>query len=531
VSARLRALARGALAALGLAGALASPAAARIVVFGVDGGSWSLLDPGMRDGSLPNFRALAERGVSAEMETVSPVISPTVWTSIATGRSPDAHGITDFTRNRTHVRVPTVFERLARRGLHVGLEEWLVTDPPRSLPGGFVIPGWTRRDDRLSPPDVFERAGVAPYLYSVKRFRTQDDFVANARSEVREKPLRFNRLAQAFGLDVGAVVFYSADATGHRFWRAAFPDEFDEPRREADDPYRGVVVETLRGLDAALGSVVSALGPEDSILVLSDHGFEAGETRPVWSARLTEQLQGSELDPADHAFTIDGEFSALMLRVHPGPFAEREPLYERLAETLRSARTEGGATLFRVYLADVAERPSEARRGLFQRILQWGFRLYLRLAFGLRLDRPAYGYVFAVPDDAVLRPLWPDGRVTILGRTLAVSEWFQLDDFSGAHDETAIFLAGGPAFRPQAPRGEVSVLDVAPLLLHLAGQPVPDDLEGRVPSELLDPAYRAAHPVTTVPADALPGLPPEAADASEDDAVLLERLRALGYAQ
>jgi len=66
------------------------------------------------------------------------------------------------------------------------------------------------------------------------------------------------------------------------------------------------------------------------------------------------------------------------------------------------------------------------------------------------------------------------------------------------------------------------VLDVAP---------VPDDLEGRVPERLLDPAKLAERPVRVVPTAELPGLPPESASADVDDAVLMERLRVLGYAQ
>lgn len=72
-------------------GALASARAEpRVVLIGVDGGSWNLIDRAWRRGELPELRALARRGVQAELATVEPTNSPTVWTSIATGwvRSP-----------------------------------------------------------------------------------------------------------------------------------------------------------------------------------------------------------------------------------------------------------------------------------------------------------------------------------------------------------------------------------------------------------------------------------------------------------
>ena len=516
--------------ALGLT--TATPAAARVVLFGIDGGSWPLIDRALAAGELPAFAALRARGVTAELETVEPVISPTVWSSIATGRSPEAHGVTDFFRNRTHLRVPTVFERMAARGLRVGLYDYLVTWPPRTLPNGFVIPGWLRRDERVTPPDVFARAGVTPYFYAVDRFRSRESWRANARRELAEKPERFTQLAEAFALEVGAVSFYALDATGHRFWRAAFPEDFEEPPTVEETAHHGALHETLVGIDAALGRIVAALGPQDAIVVVSDHGFQAAdEVERRWSSRLEEQLPGSSVAVHAAAFHIEGEFYATTLRVDPGPFDKRDPVVRALMAWLASARSEAGEPAFTVDVIDVAERPPGEERSLLQRARQWVLTQLLLRVFGVKLDRPAYAYVFARPNDEALLAAWPDGTLAFDGRTLRVAELFQLDEFSGSHHPTGIFLAAGAPIAHQAARDRVSVLDVGPLLLHLAGLPVPDDLEGTVPERLLAPAWSKAHPLRRVSARELPGLPPEPADAKVDDAVLMERLRALGYVE
>lgn len=96
-------------------------AAPRVVVIGIDGGSWNLIEAGWRRGELPHLRALAERGRSAVLASVEPTNSPTVWTSIATGRSPTAHGVTHFYATRHAIRAPVVWETLAHRGRRVGL--------------------------------------------------------------------------------------------------------------------------------------------------------------------------------------------------------------------------------------------------------------------------------------------------------------------------------------------------------------------------------------------------------------------------
>jgi arylsulfatase A-like enzyme len=510
----------------------ASPAGARVVLFGIDGGSWPLLDRALAAGELPAFAALVARGVTAELATVEPVISPTVWSSIATGRSPEAHGITDFFRNRTHLRVPTAFERMAAAGLRVGLYDYLVTWPPRTLPNGFVIPGWLRRDERVTPPDVFARQGLTPYLYAVDRFRSRESWRANVRRELAEKPGRFVRLAEGFALDVGAVSFYALDATGHRFWRAAFPSEFEEPPSAEEASHAGALHEALVGIDAALGRVAGSLGPDDAIVVVSDHGFRAADgVERRWSSRLAERLAASSVAPHASVFHIEGEFFATSLRVDPGPFAKREGVVRALEAWLGEARTATGESVWTVDVIDVAERPPGAERPWLARVRQWVLTQYLLRVFGVRLDRPAHAYLFARPNDAALLAAWPDGAIAFDGRRLRASELFQLDEFSGAHDPTAIFLAAGAPFAHEPTRARVSVLDVAPLLLHLAGLPVPDDLEGAVPERLLAPAWRAAHPLRHVPAAELPGLPPEPAEPAVDDAVLLERLRALGYVE
>ena len=104
-----------------------------------------MIDPLIAEGALPHFAALAKDGVSADLATVEPVNSPTVWTSIATGRSPEAHGITNFFDTALDRQVPTVFERLAAGGRRVGLYDYLATWPPPSFAARL-------RDPRLDPP-------------------------------------------------------------------------------------------------------------------------------------------------------------------------------------------------------------------------------------------------------------------------------------------------------------------------------------------------------------------------------------------
>jgi hypothetical protein len=70
---------------------------------------------------------------------------------------------------------------------------------------------------------------------------------------------------------------------------------------------------------------------------------------------------------------------------------------------------------------------------------------------------------------------------------------------------------------------------VTPILLYTLGIPVPEDLEGRVPLDLFEPAFVRTHPVMiggpTSPPEAFPSPPTE----GEGEEEVMARLRALGY--
>jgi hypothetical protein len=520
-----------------VASLLPAPAFAggRVVLMGVDGAGWALLDPLLAEGVLPHMEAFLQDGVHADLETVEPVNSPTVWTSIATGRSPGVHTITDFLSTTLDRPVPTIFERLAAQGVRVGLYDYLKTWPPQTLPGGFVIPGWTRRDDSVTPSSVFELAGHEPaYRYSLEGLRHRVAYLEETARELELKAAQWNALAAAFDVQVGSVTFYSIDARGHRFWLDAFPEQFPEDVRDPNPAHRGVLREAALGVDAALGEIRGALGPDDVLLLASDHGFQAGDvdTR-IWTSSLDEPLAAAGLVPGREAFRFVSQFFATIIRVQDGPFEEREELTERLAGLLRSAHSTDGQPLYGVDVLDMRERPPGHERSLWNRARQWAIRTGAWLLFDVEFRADSHAYVLARPDAAVLDPLWPDGEVVFAGKKRPLRDVAFADDFTGTHHETAIFAAAGGPIRRITQRGELSVLDLAPLIAYLAGHPIPDDLEGRLPEEWIDPAHLAEHPPRTAPAGDWPELPPLESPAPADTGQeeLLERLKAMGYVE
>ncbi len=500
--------------------------AGRVVLLGVDGLAWSVVDPMVEAGEMPHLAALLARGVQADMETVEPVVSPVVWTSIATSRSPDAHGVGGFMGSRLVLKTPTVFERLAAGGKRVGLYEYLVTWPPPDLPDGFVVPGWMRRGPEISPPDLWLRTGVAPFRVDYDGLYSRQAYIDNIRAELTRKPATFTGLLRAWRPDVAATILYAPDRVSHRHWLEAWPDEDGGlPREES------LVREVMRGTDAAIGKVAAALRPEDLLIVVSDHGFQRDEPRQVWVGRTRDFMARAGLDGERDGFSLSREWGAIVVRVRPGPFTQRDATLERLAAFFGSARGPGGEALLSVWVIDAVERPPGKERSLWNRALQWGFRTVVDWFFGFRFDEPAHGWVVARFDADAMQALWPDGTVEIAGAEVRAETLAFREDFDGGHHPTAVFLAAGGPLRHLPGRGEVSVLDVAPLVAYAAGAPIPDDMEGVLRSDWIEPAFLRANPPRRVAAAEAPRLAPSVASPRPEigDPAMQERLRSLGY--
>ena len=73
---------------------------APLLVLGLDGADWDWIEPLMAKGDLPNLAALRARGAWGRLATQKPTLSPSLWTTIATGMSPGRHGIRSFSVER-----------------------------------------------------------------------------------------------------------------------------------------------------------------------------------------------------------------------------------------------------------------------------------------------------------------------------------------------------------------------------------------------------------------------------------------------
>ncbi len=123
----------------------------KTLIIGLDGATFDLLGPWIKQGHLPSLARLIKGGSWGELETVFPPITPAAWSSFMTGKNPGKHGIYDFTRcssNDYTVKVNSRQDRKAldfweifnKHGLSTGLINIPMTYPPAQV-NGYMITG------------------------------------------------------------------------------------------------------------------------------------------------------------------------------------------------------------------------------------------------------------------------------------------------------------------------------------------------------------------------------------------------------
>jgi tetratricopeptide (TPR) repeat protein/predicted AlkP superfamily pyrophosphatase or phosphodiesterase len=305
------------------------PQGGRVALFGVDGADWQIIDPLIERGELPNLARLKAGGAWGNIKAMTPMLSPLLWTTVATGVSPDRHGIIDFlVRNEaTGESVPVSSHRRKVKALwniYTDAEResafiaWWASWPAEEVFGHLVsdrvaysLFGYESSAADLQgathPPSYFEH--IRPELVDdssitlaeLQRFAPiEEAMFADQREQLKSdrtairlpvnqlrKILSSSQSYQTIALDIlsrgqpdlFALYYQGLDEIGHRFAHY-MPPKMEMVSDEEFQRYRGVVDEYYRYQDRQLGQVLDALEPDTTVIVLSDHGFENGSSRP-----------------------------------------------------------------------------------------------------------------------------------------------------------------------------------------------------------------------------------------------------------
>jgi predicted AlkP superfamily phosphohydrolase/phosphomutase len=549
----------------------------RVMVIGLDGATFDLIRPWIEDGTMPTLQSLMQEGASGVLTTTLPPISSSAWVSFATGKNPGKHGLVDFVhprQNSYQISIVSPQQRaskaiwnlLSEQGRRVGIVGMPVTYPPEEVSGYMVSDFLTpsASDDYTYPLSLageLEQAMGGFPLLPDERYRSTkftDRFIADMVSDVQRRLEGAEYLLDNKESDFFFILFWSNDMLQHETW--SLLDEthpLHDPQKA--NQFRDLVVDFHRKLDRAVGRLVEKAGPEDLVVVMSDHGFG-----PVHSFLLVNNwlLEMGWLKLKKRPMT-QLKYALFKLGFAPlGVFRLVSAL--RLGFLRRRFRFQrGGGLIKRLFLsfADVDwQRTKAFAVGSFgqiyinqagkrpQGIVQPG-KEYEELrneiaARAAEIRDPHSGQ--AVVEKVYRREDIYSGPMVEKAPDLVLQSrnWeymaFGHADFggsrvvepivgmSGHHRPDGLVMLSGQGINAGVTLPEASIMDLAPTILYAMGIPIPSDMDGRILTEAFTSDHLSA--VQAQYSDELSERQTgEDQYSLEDEEEIRERLRGLGY--
>ncbi len=295
----------------------------KVLILGVDGVDMLILERLMERGEVPTFERLISEGSSGLLRSLEPILSPLIWTSMATGKTPDKHGILDFLVKdpSTGKLVPVTSKMRRVRALwniagaqdrEVAFVGWLATWPAEKVNGTIVSDRVSYHSAYISDESHTRLCNPASIIATVDSIAeevgsvdhaTMTRFVDITEEELQEakaasfdisNPINNLRLIyitseiyRHLGLkilrddrpDLMAVYFEETDSVGHLFVPyepPLMPGVSEEDMRK----YGGAMDAAYRHIDGLLGEFLEAAGDDYCVIIVSDHGFKTGASRP-----------------------------------------------------------------------------------------------------------------------------------------------------------------------------------------------------------------------------------------------------------
>lgn len=270
--------------------------ASKLLLLGLDGVTFDMLDPAFEAGRMPHLSKLLGRGVSGRLTSTVPPYTPPGWTSIFTGVNPGRHGIFGFTlgnaqRNEGLVRLdrvtaPALWNVVNAQGAPIGVFNVPMTYPAPPVDGfavsGMLTPeggGASPTSDFTHPAalskDLVERLGRYEIDIEVSY---EDDWRNTAivdrlseNSALKRRALEM-LLADHGDVPVLFAVLEAPDRLMHAHYKRIDPrcEHYDHPE---SGPIRERIWDFFDELDEVIGDLLAWAGDDGYVVTMSDHGF------------------------------------------------------------------------------------------------------------------------------------------------------------------------------------------------------------------------------------------------------------------
>jgi len=292
--------------------------AKKVLIIGWDAADWKIINPLLDAGLMPSLESLINKGVMGDLATLDPVLSPILWTSIATGKTGDKHGILNFVEpvpdqielrpvTSTSRKCKALWNILSQNNLKSNIIGWWPSNPAEPINGVMVsnffqkitsekIEDWKLPDGTIYPERL--ASTLAEYRVHPSELSAEHilPFVPNAHLVDQEKDQKLSVIGKNISecssthaaatwlmenepWDLTAVYFDTIDHLSHGFMKY-HPPQLPGISDEKFDIYKDVVNGIYRFHDMMLERYIKLAGEDATIIILSDHGFHSDHLRP-----------------------------------------------------------------------------------------------------------------------------------------------------------------------------------------------------------------------------------------------------------
>jgi predicted AlkP superfamily phosphohydrolase/phosphomutase len=498
----------------------------KVIVILLDAAEPSLVEKWMDDGSLPNLKWLREKGIYGRLASVAQWLPESMPYSFYTGQHPASHGAYGY----------VIFEKETMKLRPPG-PDWLPMRPfwrnfPENGPRTIVLDV-----SNAYPPEAFngsEITGWATHWYSLAPFQTYPPELANwihkrhgssllpdeiyglesKRDFIKSRDLMIEisgkfkdlcvELMQKESWGLFMAFLYTVHHSGHRMWNT---DNIKEPLGNAEKVELG---DSLRQVyiaaDRAIGGVVQAADPDSIFMVISLHGMGINRSRTwVFPEMLRRVLDEKENNRSPLNLLKRIRLSIPVDWRHQ--IKSRLPYYARRWLT-RFWRVHGHnwkqIRAFNLF----SDTHGWVRINLKGREAQGTVEPYEYESFCQKISDGLKTFVDADTGEPVVKSIvasrrifkgkkvedlpdliveWADSPAA-LHRALVSPQFGTIpwptpgrnpEGRSGNHCEQGFLIASGTGIK-SGNINDAHILDLAPTILTLLGQPVPPEMEGKV---------------------------------------------------
>ena len=555
----------------------------KLMMIGIDSATWTLLDPWIEAGRLPNLGKLRASGAYGPLASTIQPISSAAWVTFLTGMNQGQHGIFDFVRRKagaydleltdaSMIQTPTLFEHLGRAGLRVASLNVPLTYPVWPVNGVMVSGPFA---PSVSPVIMHPRELWEAFHRAVPGYDIFPDYDPQAKDPpaklardletcVQNRTRAAEFLLQREDWDVFMAVYTSPDQIQHSFWHCLPPELCGShvERPEAPAHLRDAIFNVYRAVDEGIGRLLTYAPEGLPIFVISDHGAGALDWwvhLNTWLAQngFLAYLQQSQPSVKGVFGQMAQRLAHLYSRAVPQPVRRRlrallggqfVKIKETLETTTLAATVDWSRTrVFALGSGDlylnvkgrepqgIVEPGAEyqaVREAVITGFMQLKSRAGTPLVERVYRREELYSGQCAErgPD---LTVVFADHRYHPLARYASSSTIFEDPSvwrfgsrpITGGHRPEGIIIVSGQGVQPGPGLKDARLVDLAPTILARLGLPIPPQMDGRVLSE----AFSETLAVIQAETEAEP-LPDRQAVYTDDEKAEIERhLGDLGY--